>query len=54
MITFYVAAALPVGPRPPAGHHTQQRLPGRQPLSTQVMTFAGNACFRHGAAGLGW
>ena len=54
MITFYVATALPAGPRPPAGHHAQQRLPGRQPLSARVMMFAVYACFRRGAAGVSW
>jgi len=54
MITFYVATARPAGPRPPAGHHAQQRLPGRQPLSARVMMFAVYACFRHGAAGVSW
>jgi hypothetical protein len=46
MITFYVATARPAGPRPPASHRTQQRLPGRQPLSARVMMFAVYACFR--------
>jgi hypothetical protein len=52
MITFYVATALPAGPRPSAGHHTQQRLPGHQPLSARVMMFAVYACFRRGRRGL--
>jgi hypothetical protein len=54
VITFYVATARPAGPRPPAGHHAQQRLPGRQPLSARVMMFAVYACFRHRAAGVSW
>jgi beta-lactam-binding protein with PASTA domain len=52
MITFYVATALPAGLRPSAGHHTQQRLPGHQPLSARVMMFAVYACFRRGRRGL--
>jgi len=54
MITFYVATALPPGPRPPASHHAQQRRPGRQPLSARVMMLAVYACFRRGAAGVSW
>jgi hypothetical protein len=42
------------GPGHPLATTTQQRLPGRQPLSARVMMFAVYACFRHGAAGVSW
>jgi hypothetical protein len=46
--------AMTAGPGHPLATTTQQRLPGRQPLSARVMMFAVYACFRHGAAGVSW
>jgi hypothetical protein len=53
MITLYQATALPAGPGHPLAT-THQRLPGRQPLSARVMTFAVYGCFRRGMAGVSW